>query len=514
MKGTNVIGHCWRLAALPLSLSLVLGSVVAQETEPGGNRAIDPGKARVIDYWTENRRQQAAPRDLVIDSRGLGYLRRADGSLEPYGHQITAEAQATPSPQARPPSGGDDTDSPLVVNMDPGAGETIGGSATFSATVTDASGVRSVSVIIGYPDSATTQTFQASQGPNDVWSVPLQGFSDGNWRWQVEAKDNAKKGGNSTTTAFQSFTVATGGGSVGSGGESSGGGGSDTVTNGVWNSGGDVETAVGRIYFEMPSNSGRKRWNGYVCSGTVVRENNAGENIEGRSVILTAAHCVYDDANKAFARNVLFIPNQAGTSGSGTDLNCGNDPLGCWAPSIGVVDVDWTTRTFPNNIPWDYAYYVVSDSGSHAGGGAGQTGILDQDASSLAISFSLPNHDDTNPGATSGDFTHALGYSYSQDPYFMYCAEDMTTEGVDNWWLPSCGLSGGSSGGAWAQPLVGGTGPIISVNSWGYSTQPGMAGPRLDDNSAACLFTVAKSEYLNPDGYADGDAGTSVSSCP
>ena len=74
-------------------------------------------------------------------------------------------------------------------------------------------------------------------------------------------------------------------------------------TNAEW-SGGVVQTAAGRIYFEMPSNPKWKRWAGYVCSGTV-----ATDDTSGRSIIITAAHYVYDDANKAFARNVLFIPN-------------------------------------------------------------------------------------------------------------------------------------------------------------------------------------------------------------
>jgi V8-like Glu-specific endopeptidase len=56
------------------------------------------------------------------------------------------------------------------------------------------------------------------------------------------------------------------------------------------------------------------------ASGTV-----ATDGIAGRSVILTAAHCVYDHANKAFARHVLFIPDQTDTTDAGTDLNCGND---------------------------------------------------------------------------------------------------------------------------------------------------------------------------------------------
>jgi hypothetical protein len=46
----------------------------------------------------------------------------------------------------------------------------------------------------------------------------------------------------------------------------------------------------------------------------------------------TASHCVYDNVNMAFARNVLFIPDQADTTGTGTDFNCNNDPYGCWVP--------------------------------------------------------------------------------------------------------------------------------------------------------------------------------------
>jgi hypothetical protein len=39
-----------------------------------------------------------------------------------------------------------------------------------------------------------------------------------------------------------------------------------------------------------------------------------------------------------------------------------------------------------------------------------------------------------------------------------------------------------------------GAGPIMSVNSWGYTNQPGMAGPLLNGTSASCLFTKAKAQ--------------------
>ena len=40
---------------------------------------------RVVDHWTKERIQGAIPRDLDVDERGLGYLHKPDGSLQPYG---------------------------------------------------------------------------------------------------------------------------------------------------------------------------------------------------------------------------------------------------------------------------------------------------------------------------------------------------------------------------------------------------------------------------------------------
>jgi hypothetical protein len=269
-------------------------------------------------------------------------------------------------------------------------------------------------------------------------------------------------------------------------------GGSTVVKNAAWTAGGAVQNAAGRILFQMGADY-------FVCSGTA-----ATDSTTGRSIIITAAHCTYDDVAKAFATNVLFIPNQDATTGTGTDFNCNNDPVGCWAPNFGVVDVNWTTRTFPDNIPWDYAYYVVSDTGAHTGNGA--NGALDAIAGSLPIDF-LPPYFSVSGSL---DYTRALGYSYSDDPNFMYCAEDMGTNGSANWWLKSCGLSGGSSGGPWVQPmnLTTGSGPIISVNSWGYTGRAGMAGPKLSGNSsAACLFNAAKTSSLGGGGVVVNPGG-------
>lgn len=479
-------------------LAFAAGSGFAAAAPPShglGNASAEHG--RIVEHWTPARRAAAIPRDLVLDARGQGYLRRPDGGLELYGNRLEEiEGTGTPKPNAKPGGGGSDITPPTIADMNPAANTTIGAAYTFQAKVTDLSGLRSVSFRI-QKGTAAAQSFSASAAGNDLWQVSLSGFTDGDWSWSVVARDTA---GNTATSASVAFKVDTSGGGGG------GGGSGDTVTNAPWVDGGDVQTAVGRIYFEMPSNARRTRWAGYVCSGTAVQD-----GMGGRSIILTAAHCVYDDANKAFARKVLFIPNQDATTGTGTDRDCSNDPLGCWTPMFGVVDVNWTTRTFPDNIPWDYAYYVVSDTGAHSGTTA--PAALDAAVPELAINFTAPSVDDGSAGKTTADFTHALGYSYSDDPNFMYCAEDMTTEGTANWWLPSCGLSGGSSGGPWVQKLLGGTGPIISVNSWGYTTSPGMAGPKLSGTSASCIFERAKSGTVATP-VADGNAGIAVTNCP
>lgn len=463
--------------------ALVLMAALAVVIPAGAGAPPDGTGNDTSAYWTAARMAAATPRDLVLDERGLAYVRRADGSLAPHGHSVAAEQaplRATStggSPTGKPTGGGStDTTPPEIGAMDPKIGDTIGDAHVFSALVTDdESGVRSVSFVLTFPGGTQSQSYGATRN-GDVWSISFTGFTNGEWSWHVVAKNGARKGGLTETSPEVTFTVDTSGGS--GGGEGGGGGGAGgVVTHAEW-TGGEVQTAAGRIYFEMPYDRRQSSWVGYVCSGTV-----ATDALSGRSVILTAAHCVYDDVNKAFARNVMFIPDQANTTGDGTDPDCSNDPIGCWVPSFGVVDNDWAKRIFPNNVAWDYAYYVVSDAGAHEG--AGTNIVLDSAAGSLPVQFTAP---------TVGTVTHALGYSYSKDPNFMYCAEAMGTNGSANWWLPSCQLSGGSSGGPWVQPMTEttGSGPIISVNSWGYTTSPGMAGPKLSGSSAECVFGAAK----------------------
>lgn len=483
---------------------------------------------QVLSYWTAERKAAAVPRDIVVDEKGGVYFKRARGVYDSIGN-------AEPIKRGKP-TATIDTEPPTIQesSLVPLDGETIGSDKIFEAVVTDDSGrPQSVDFVISAP-SGVESTYSASYYRSlGKWAISFTGFSDGcGWSWHVSATD---KSGNTSTSSEVNFDVdtdnnvctGTGTGTGGTGSNNS----SDVVANQHWTFEGPLVKGAGRIYFEMPTNSRKKRWNGYVCSGTVADD---GSKFDDRSVIITAAHCVYDDVTQSFARNVVFIPDQDGTTGgSSVDGDCSNDPMGCWAPAFGVVDENWTNQGMPANFEWDYAYYVVDNINLQSIWNETQIASLESEAGAIPITFADVSADDGTAAKTSIDFTYALGYSYTDDPFFMFCAEDMTastpslqglSSGV-NWWLSTCGLSGGASGGPWVQNMTyddsgkpTDNGPIMSVNSWGLVNSitgeelPGMAGPRLVGTSAECLFEQAKDVSFDTVSVYDlnGDAGVIV----
>lgn len=260
------------------------------------------------------------------------------------------------------------------------------------------------------------------------------------------------------------------------------------VSDNNWPHGGNIQQATGKILFEFRGQGD------FVCSGTVIMDgsNGASPNTRnGRSIIQTAAHCVYNDVLKEFATKAMFIPDQASTKGDSSNTNCDDDKHGCWKLSFGVVSQGWAESQFPENVAYDYAYYVVHDDpATHAGGYLrGLTGILDQDVDAVKIDFDYRVK----------DFTFALGYSSEHDPNYRYCAMDQSTiYGVswyENLWLDQCGLGAGASGGPWIADMdENGVGTLFSINSWGFDNKIGVAGPNFrtqDGSFAECLYRKA-----------------------
>lgn len=475
------------------------------------NAAPNERALAVSKYWTAERMAAAQPRDFVLDDVGNAYMRGKDGKLTPYGkHELvstTAGKPGKPVTRGKPGDGGNDSGATVFSNMTPDGTQTMGDAIIFSATVTDPDSIKSVTFVVNYPNNIQSTSFTPSSTGNNSYSVSVTGFSDGIWSWEVVVKDNAAKGGNTYTSDPVSFTVST------NGGGDTGGGGGDTgrdptinqitgcdievndeglVCDGHYETEDAIKTSAGRIYFEMPSNRRKVEWIGYVCSGTVINDNAA-----NTSSIITAAHCVFDDVNKTFAQNVMFIPNQDATTGSeGTDENCKNDPMGCFYPDYGIVAKEWTSSKFPNNIPWDSAFYVLEDANalenvllSEMGTIAGLTPAI--------FSIQLGDPDSGSQGSDLNDpsFSQALGYSYEHDPLFRYSQENLIKLDANNWWIPRSRLSGGSSGGPWLQ-----NGSIVSVNSWGYTTSDGMAGPIFGVARTAELFNSIGQPLTHPRG--------------
>ena len=75
------------------------------------------------------------------------------------------------------------------------------------------------------------------------------------------------------------------------------GGGGGNVIGASWTKGGQIQVKSGKVVFTL--NSGD-----YICSGTVVNDNQASV-----SIVLTAGHCAYDGPTAGSPRNWMFIPN-------------------------------------------------------------------------------------------------------------------------------------------------------------------------------------------------------------
>jgi hypothetical protein len=127
-----------------------------------------------------------------------------------------------------------------------------------------------------------------------------------------------------------------------------------TVADADWTGGGAVNEAAGRILLTL--NGGN-----YVCSGTVIND----YDTVGRSLVVTAAHCAYDEIADVHATNVLFIPKQDDGGLDKSNRKCSDDPYGCWTMKLGVVDSRWRDGKWSAIIKYDYAIYVVPDEAGY-----------------------------------------------------------------------------------------------------------------------------------------------------
>lgn len=255
-----------------------------------------------------------------------------------------------------------------------------------------------------------------------------------------------------------------------------------------WTFGGMVQTAIGQIFFCVEDKEKEQKC--YRCSGTSVTD-----YTDGRSIILTAAHCVYDEVVKKFTKFGIFVPNQDDGGYDQTDVDCNNDKYGCWALAFGVVDQVWARDA---DLHYDYAFYVVNDIGAHQG--ISESDALDQAIGSLPISFAAP---------TLGKEVYTLGYVVDNVPLLQYCNDTLDVSDnygflsvtyEDTLYLPRCNNRGSSSGGPWIQPMdrETGFGPIIGINCFHpFALYDGELSPKFHSTTMECLFNVAKTKKID-----------------
>lgn len=256
------------------------------------------------------------------------------------------------------------------------------------------------------------------------------------------------------------------------------GGGGSVVLGSSWNGGGAVLKTTGKVLFQLPDGY-------YVCSASVANDTNS-----GRSVILTAAHCVYDQATHSFATMWMFIPDY---DSAAVDLDkegtfCASTSLGCWTADALVAHRGFTSQPGFNTAStrYDFAFAVV-------GAGGKNSTQLDATVGSQPVSFDK---------AMLGTTAYLFGYPAAK-PYtgkdLIYTVGTLRTDpqNANGTYRVASTLNGGSSGGPWFDPFTAasGTGTMMSLNSYGYGDSY-IQGPFFNGNTQA-VYTAALSAATN-----------------
>ena len=253
-----------------------------------------------------------------------------------------------------------------------------------------------------------------------------------------------------------------------------GGGGGGSTTGASWPNGkGRIYSATGKVYFQMNGS-------GWICSGTAISDKGG-----SYSVVLTAGHCVYDEQNgngslSGFATNWLFIPQ----FDSKPTYTCSATQYGCWTAQALVARREFATAggftTTATHYDWGFA--VVGQ------GGLSGSAQLDATVGTFGTTFA------NMAGSTVVD---AFGYPAAQKYHgsdLVYCQGPIGFDSLagNGTYKLACGMTGGSSGGPWLSGFAqadgtstGNDGTIQSLNSYGYSGQSNMYGPKFNSDTSA-----------------------------
>jgi hypothetical protein len=253
------------------------------------------------------------------------------------------------------------------------------------------------------------------------------------------------------------------------------GGGGSTGTGASWTQGGPVVQRTGKVLFTMDGGN-------WVCSAAAVTDSRS-----TYSLVITAGHCAYDEANRAFATNWTYVPS----FDTAPTFTCANSTFGCWTTAAGglVVHQGFATAGSFNlqAETHDFAIAIV--------GPGGKNGATQLD--------SLGTYGIDYPAISTGGTVHAFGYPAAA-PYsgndLTYCTGAVSNDpnnGGKTWGL-GCNMTGGASGGPWIAGFSqAGAGTLTSLNSYKYNGLNSMMfGPKFNTDTQA-VWTRADSSSSN-----------------
>ena len=127
----------------------------------------------------------------------------------------------------------------------------------------------------------------------------------------------------------------------------------------------------------------------WICSGSVVND-----ALNTASIVLSAGHCAFDQANHVFVTNWIFIPE---FDSHPSLWDCTTTAYGCWVADSLNVSAGFANQSGFNTTAaqYDWSFAVVH------GGGFTDAAQLDTTVGSFPIAFK---------GYSSGTQTVAFGY--------------------------------------------------------------------------------------------------------
>lgn len=202
----------------------------------------------------------------------------------------------------------------------------------------------------------------------------------------------------------------------------------------------------GRLYMVFERGDG-------VCSATVVAS-------EGKNVVVTAAHCVWDTETGEAAGNLFFIPE---------DENWGQGrPYGMWVPTAVHMSNTFSAEAHSSEVlgiygdgwAYDFAFLEMAPDGDGRN--------IEEVTGGQGIAFGVPVED-----------LVVLGYP-SAEPFDgstqRYCAADQWEPIAHAYAIP-CLMTPGASGGAWLSGFDAQTrtGYVVGTSSFSNGFELGAA---------------------------------------